>query len=147
MCKCNTPQNPDELIVSCSSATCRKWLHTKCLANDAARRAGESHTTPPLFQSFLLTSPAGAEDTTTRKKKGHQKRKSKVTTPTFSPNSSAVAIAKSPNGTHTAELFIKGQPDRATAEPAERDEIVVTDAEGRTRTEEVKCLFCNSQLE
>ena len=42
ICVDDAPQNPDELIVQCSSGDCRKWLHVRCIAEQAHQRASES---------------------------------------------------------------------------------------------------------
>lgn len=39
ICIDKAPQNPDELIVQCSSGDCRKWMHVRCIAEKALQRA------------------------------------------------------------------------------------------------------------
>lgn len=41
ICVDDAPQNPDELIVQCSNGGCRKWLHVRCIAEQALQRASE----------------------------------------------------------------------------------------------------------
>ncbi|KAK6431621.1 hypothetical protein LTR95_012216 [Oleoguttula sp. CCFEE 5521] len=129
ICVCKTPQNPDELIVSCENKDCGQWMHTKCIAEAAVK--------PPTTNGNVKTPQKGVKA---------KKRASKVTTPTFSPDSRAVAIASSGDGEMTAEVFIKGQPKGPDVEASEKDEIVITDAAAARRTEKVLCLFCQSPL-
>lgn len=37
MCECGDPHNPSELIINCGA--CKKWLHARCIIDDAKRRA------------------------------------------------------------------------------------------------------------
>ena len=41
MCIDSAPQNPDEVILQCGSAECRKWQHVKCITETAVQSAGE----------------------------------------------------------------------------------------------------------
>lgn len=38
VCSCNTPAHPDNLLVGCTSETCKKWMHEQCIKEDALRR-------------------------------------------------------------------------------------------------------------
>jgi len=38
VCSCNTPANPDRLLVGCSSESCKKWLHQECILENALRQ-------------------------------------------------------------------------------------------------------------
>lgn len=37
VCSCNTPANPDKLLVGCTTDTCKKWMHEQCIIDDALR--------------------------------------------------------------------------------------------------------------
>ncbi|CCC05184.1 unnamed protein product [Sordaria macrospora k-hell] len=41
VCGCNTPANPDKLLVGCSSESCKKWLHEECIKDQALRATFE----------------------------------------------------------------------------------------------------------
>lgn len=41
ICIDKAPQNPDELIVQCSEEACRKWMHVRCIAEQAVQRASK----------------------------------------------------------------------------------------------------------
>ncbi|KAK3947620.1 hypothetical protein QBC32DRAFT_80592 [Pseudoneurospora amorphoporcata] len=41
VCGCNTPANPDKLLVGCSSESCKKWLHEECIKDEALRATFE----------------------------------------------------------------------------------------------------------
>jgi hypothetical protein len=47
----------------------------------------------------------------------------------------------------TAEVLIKGHPDRSKAEPAKEDEIIITAENQEQYSEEVCCLFCGAELD
>ncbi|GKU07859.1 unnamed protein product [Fusarium langsethiae] len=34
ICKCETPANPDRMIIGCSSSKCGQWMHHECLTHD-----------------------------------------------------------------------------------------------------------------
>lgn len=106
-------------------------MHAKCLADAAANAAGEKSSKLPQKSSLAKK----------------RKSKSKDETPGFSQDSRAVAIAKSPDGALTAEVYIRGRPSGPGMVSAERDEIVITDAQGEKTTEKLCCLFCQSGLE
>ncbi|KAJ4296106.1 hypothetical protein N0V88_004808 [Collariella sp. IMI 366227] len=37
VCSCNTPGNPDKMLIGCSEETCKKWMHEQCILDDALR--------------------------------------------------------------------------------------------------------------
>lgn len=126
MCRDQTPQNPDEVIIQCGNAKCRSWLHAKCIAEDALERAIEAQA------------PVGKK----RKSAGSTQKNGGPRQPKMSP--SATAMAASKDGSLMAEFFIADLPaDR----PADKTEIVITDAAGETRSEEMKCLLCSETLD
>ncbi|KAH8658920.1 hypothetical protein BGZ61DRAFT_465711 [Ilyonectria robusta] len=51
LCKCETPANPDRMIVGCTSTACGKWIYKECLNYDVLMRVygqlgtGKSHQT------------------------------------------------------------------------------------------------------
>ena len=73
------------------------------------------------------------------------KKKGKLKNPANNPNITAVAVAS--KGLVTAEVLIKGQPDRPKVEPAEEDEIIITTEDGEQYSEDVCCLFCGTEVE
>ncbi|KAH6986726.1 hypothetical protein EDB80DRAFT_731905, partial [Ilyonectria destructans] len=38
LCKCETPANPDRMMVGCTSTPCGKWMHEECLNYDVLMR-------------------------------------------------------------------------------------------------------------
>lgn len=150
----NAPQNPDELILQCSNAECRKWLHVKCIAEDAVRTAAEAvhgerqlkgsakkaPKTKAASRKRKLTSSARAEQLV----EANIKDGEDVGT---SPTSSAQAMARL--DAFTAEVFIKdlSVPGGANDPKGESTEIVVTDGDGMQHSQTVKCLFCLHEIE
>ena len=113
------------MILQCSNKDCRKWMHVKCIAEDAAERAKEAQE--PSAKKRKSTSSAK------RKSKGGKESD-------ISPSGSAFVQ----NDSVTAEVFITDAPPD---KPAEKTEIVITDAEGERRIEEVCCLTCGKAVE
>ncbi|AEO66131.1 680fda50-e3d9-40b3-9cff-9576b978825d [Thermothielavioides terrestris] len=37
VCSCNTPGNPDKMLVGCTTESCKKWMHEQCIIDDALR--------------------------------------------------------------------------------------------------------------
>ncbi|KAL2020739.1 hypothetical protein VTK56DRAFT_8039 [Thermocarpiscus australiensis] len=37
VCSCNTPANPDKMLVGCTTETCKKWMHEQCILDHALR--------------------------------------------------------------------------------------------------------------
>jgi hypothetical protein len=37
VCSCNTPAHPDNLLVGCTTETCKRWLHEQCIKDQALR--------------------------------------------------------------------------------------------------------------
>lgn len=123
ICRDQTPQNPDETILQCSSAKCRKWMHVKCIAEDALERATEGKEAPAKKRKSQGSNT---------KKKGRPRE--------LSPTATAMATTES----LIAEVFIAELPAET---PAGRTEIVVTDEDGTQTSEEVKCLLCGEVVE
>ena len=73
-----------------------------------------------------------------------QKKKGKLKNPTNNPNVTAVAFAS--KGEVSAEVFVKGHPDRPNVEPAEEDEIIITTEDHEQYSEDVSCLFCGTEI-
>ncbi|KAK0630063.1 hypothetical protein B0T17DRAFT_209059 [Bombardia bombarda] len=38
VCSCNSPANPDKLLIGCTDETCKKWMHVQCIIDEALRR-------------------------------------------------------------------------------------------------------------
>lgn len=74
-----------------------------------------------------------------------QKKKGKLKNPANNPNLTAVADAR--KGLVTAEVFVKGFPDRPGVEPAEEDEIIITTEDREQYSEDVCCLYCGTQVD
>jgi hypothetical protein len=144
ICVDDAPQNPDELIVQCSDGDCRKWMHVRCIAEKALQQAREysslvrPHSISDLH--FLVDDQAAPK----RSSKA-QKKKGKLKNPANNPNLTAVAVAS--KGSITAEVFIKGHPDRPKVEAAEEDEIIITTGDGEQYSEDVRCLFCGTEVD
>ncbi|KAK4096511.1 hypothetical protein N658DRAFT_553648 [Parathielavia hyrcaniae] len=34
-CSCNTPGNPDKMLIECTTEACKKWMHEQCIVDDA----------------------------------------------------------------------------------------------------------------
>jgi hypothetical protein len=130
ICTDEAPQNPDEMILQCSNPECGKWLHVKCIAEDAVAKAGEGDgSSKPRKKSSSPT----------------KKRKSKTDDPQIGPSSKAQA--KASMGAITAEVIVAGVPDGPDEEPAEKTEIIITDENGEQKSEPVACLFCKQTIE
>jgi hypothetical protein len=147
ICVDEAPQNPDELIVQCSSAGCCKWLHVQCIAEQALQRASEfdptRHTRMSITTDHLtvddqaLKRPSKAQ----RKKSMSRKSVSTVNKPNGTP------VAEVSKGSTTAEVFFKGQPDGAADDSAKEDEIIITTEDGEQYSEKVCCLFCGAEVD
>ncbi|KAK1755075.1 hypothetical protein QBC47DRAFT_208541 [Echria macrotheca] len=37
VCSCNTPAHPDNLLVGCTTETCKKWMHEQCIKDEALK--------------------------------------------------------------------------------------------------------------
>ncbi|KAK4157833.1 hypothetical protein C8A00DRAFT_39842 [Chaetomidium leptoderma] len=37
VCSCNTPGNPDKLLIGCTTEACKKWMHEQCILDDALK--------------------------------------------------------------------------------------------------------------
>jgi len=46
-----------------------------------------------------------------------------------------------------AEVYIKGKPNDLNDTPSDKDQIIMTDAEGEQETLPVRCLFCDSVID
>lgn len=84
ICVDEAPQNPDEMILQCANEECRKWLHLKCIAEDAVQRASEGES---------------------EKQKASSKRKSQVKSQRLSPTPPALAAAQITSLNLKAEVF------------------------------------------
>lgn len=68
--------------------------------------------------------------------------------PRNDPDDQAITpIAESERNGWAVKIYFKGQPDRAKCVPAEADEIMIMDPDGKQHSEEVCCLFCDSVIE
>ncbi|KAK4954559.1 hypothetical protein LTR10_007990 [Elasticomyces elasticus] len=119
ICQCQQPQNPDVSILQCDSPECRKWMHVRCIVNDAVQRAAQEST-----------------------KKGRATKAKKSNPITLSPTLPAIAIAQ--KDAYTAELFVERWPDDT---PSKETKIVITNGDGEKRTENVHCLLCHNAIE
>ncbi|KAK5133253.1 hypothetical protein LTR08_007987 [Meristemomyces frigidus] len=124
ICRDQSPQNPDEMILQCSNKECRKWMHVKCIAEDALERAGKEQ-------------PTSAKK---RKSSGSTRRKTKAKALSVSESCSAA----SHSDTVSAEVFIANTPKD---HPAETTETVITGADGEKQSESVRCLVCGEEVE
>jgi hypothetical protein len=143
ICVDDAPQNPDELIVQCSNSECRKWMHVRCIAEKAVQRAGTYHGNLCGVRLSDFHIPVDEQAGPKRSSKA-QKKKGKLKNANYS-NLTAMALAS--KGSMTAEVLIKGHPDRSKAEPAKDYEIVITTKDEEQYSEEVCCLFCGAEVE
>ncbi|EAQ92828.1 hypothetical protein CHGG_01063 [Chaetomium globosum CBS 148.51] len=37
VCSCNTPGNPDKMLIGCTTEACKKWMHEQCILDDALK--------------------------------------------------------------------------------------------------------------
>jgi hypothetical protein len=37
VCSCNTPGNPDKMLIGCTTEACKKWMHEQCIIDDALK--------------------------------------------------------------------------------------------------------------
>lgn len=143
ICVDDAPQNPDELIVQCSNGDCRKWMHVRCIAERAVQRARELAMVSSQVSKANILLIVEDEAAPKRSSKA-QKKKGKPKNPANNPNLTAVAAAS--KGTVSAEVFVKGHPDRPNVEAAEEDEIVITTEDQEQYSEDVCCLFCGTEI-
>jgi hypothetical protein len=119
-------------------------MHVRCIAQKALQQAREysslvrPHSISDLH--FLVDDQAAPK----RSSKA-QKKKGKLKNPANNPNLTAVAVAS--KGSITAEVFIKGHPDRPKVEAAEEDEIIITTGDGEQYSEDLRCLFCGTEVD
>jgi hypothetical protein len=144
ICIDDAPQNPDELIVQCSNSDCRKWMHVRCIAEKALHRARKFRLSVCCVKLSDFRIPVEDQAAPKRSSKA-QKKKGKLKNPVDNSNLTAVALAS--KGSVTAEVLIKGHPDRSKAEPAKEDEIIITTENQEQYSEEVCCLFCGAELD
>ncbi|EME43984.1 hypothetical protein DOTSEDRAFT_53220 [Dothistroma septosporum NZE10] len=131
MCKDNTPQNPDEMIVQCSHEGCRKWQHVKCMAE------------------FALQDAANEKPPSSSKRKGAIKKQEPQNEDQKNLNirQDSPVVAKAVKGSVTAEVFIKGEPRHAEVNPATQTEIIITDAKGEQHPVALNCLLCGKPVD
>ncbi|KAK3719012.1 hypothetical protein LTR37_004575 [Vermiconidia calcicola] len=123
ICIDETPQNPDEMILQCGSADCKKWQHVKCIAETAVQSAAD----------------AASKSKKTTPKKARPKN--------ISIAAASPALAKAEKNSFTAELFIKGLSAGADQKQAEKSEIVIVNPDGEQSSRDVSCLFCGKEVE
>lgn len=122
------PHNPDELILQCSEKDCRKWLHVKCIAEDAVTRA--------------------AKDASLKRKKPMKasKKQNSHTTTTEEPDPRSQASAVKDD--FSADVLVKGLPEHSDDSAASKSEIIITNAaDGSKNSEEVRCLVCRTIID
>ena len=39
VCRCHTPENPDNMLIECTTKSCKEWMHEQCIIDDALRTA------------------------------------------------------------------------------------------------------------
>jgi len=119
-------------------------MHVRCIAEKALERARECMT-------FMRTRSTADHDLSVndqaapKRSSKAQKKKAKLKNPAN--NSDLTAVAFASKGSITAEVFVKGHPDRPKVEPAEEDEIVITTEDGEQYSEDVCCLFCGTEVD
>ncbi|KAG7292653.1 hypothetical protein NEMBOFW57_002689 [Staphylotrichum longicolle] len=63
VCSCNTPGNPDKLLIGCTTESCKKWMHEHCIIEDALRRT---------YKRLGTDKPHVAEVTTKKEEEGDE---------------------------------------------------------------------------
>lgn len=119
-------------------------MHVRCIAEKALQRARECRSLirPRSTTDFYLL----VDDQAAPKRSSKaQKKKGKPKNSANNPNITAVAVAS--KGLVTAEVLIKGHPDRPKVEPAEEDEIIITTEDGEQYSEDVCCAFCGTRVD
>ena len=119
-------------------------MHVRCIAEKALQGAREYRTLLRPRSTTDHFTPVDDQAAPKRSSKA-QKKKGKLKNPANNPNITAVAVAT--KGLVSAEVFIKGHPDRPKVEPAEEDEIIITTEDGEQYSEDVCCLFCCTEVE
>lgn len=119
-------------------------MHVRCIAEKALQGAREYRTLLRPRSTTDHFTPVDDQAASKRSSKA-QKKKGKLKNPANNPNITAVAVAS--EGLVTAEVLIKGHPDRPKVEPAEEDEIIITTEDGEQYSEDVCCLFCGTVVE
>jgi len=146
ICVDEAPQNPDELIVQCSSAGCRKWLHVRCIAEQALQRASESIKSNLSACKSIMSDHLPVDDQAAPKRSSKAQRKKSMSRKSVSkPN--VTPVAEVSKGSTMAEVFFKGHPDGVEGESAKEDEIIITIEDGEQYSEKVCCLFCGAEVD
>ncbi|EWY79883.1 hypothetical protein FOYG_16948 [Fusarium oxysporum NRRL 32931] len=52
ICKCETPANPDKMLIGCSSSECGQWMHHECLAHDILMQVYARLGTDKLHRTY-----------------------------------------------------------------------------------------------
>jgi hypothetical protein len=66
-------------------------------------------------------------------------------TPIDDPDPAAVAVAS--KGSVMVQVFVKGHPDRPGIESAKNDRILIATTKDEQTYEDVRCLFCRTEVE
>lgn len=142
ICIDNTPINPDEMIIQCSNAKCRKWLHVNCIAEQAVKEyeKGTSIDMAPLIPADDITANGPKKAANTPKKRGRPKNVK------INPETKASGLATNKQGTVSAEVFIKGVPDGPNDTPSASSEVVLIDSDGQEHAEDLLCLHCSETI-
>lgn len=146
ICVDEAPQNPDELIVQCSSASCRKWLHVRCIAEQALQRASEFDATWDICKRNITDHLPVDDQAAPKRSSKAQRKKSKSARKSVS-NPKTTPVAEVSKSSTKVEVFFKGHPDGAKGEPATEDEIVITTEDGEQYSENVCCLSCGAEVD
>lgn len=111
VCGCNTPANPDKLLVGCSSESCKKWLHEECIKDQALRATFERlGTDKPHI-------PVKEEKVDKKEEDNDEDAKAKT-----EPNGVDVKAEKGVNGATNGNRALKaGDEDATEADAAETD--------------------------
>lgn len=121
-------------------------MHVRCIGDQALQRAGKfAQPTPFASWKYVLTELAVEEQAAPKKSSKPQKRKDKLKNPANNPKRSH--LYTDTKGTTKVEVFIEGHPDKPDIEPAVADEIVITLGNGEQYSAEMRCLFCNVEID
>ncbi|GAB7363533.1 hypothetical protein MBLNU230_g3801t1 [Neophaeotheca triangularis] len=148
VCVDDAPQNPDGMIIQCSSAKCRKWLHLVCIAEDAVKTA-ETDNAPVRPQA---TSNGGG-----KRAGGKKSKKQREDTPPSPPTHDTahdtdkrfIVTHTSGNGRFFAGILLRNTlPHRVEdMEKPEESQMIFSDANGEREIRPLRCLFCQEVIE
>ncbi|KAK3341102.1 hypothetical protein B0T25DRAFT_330612 [Lasiosphaeria hispida] len=92
VCSCNTPAHPDNLLVGCTTETCKRWMHEQCIKDEALKVTYEQLGTDKPHRSPDSTKDSKNEDEAKRP---------------LSPTETGAAVSAQ----HSIDVKADGEPD------------------------------------